>query len=134
MNAITRVGFIGLGAMGSGMAMNLRKAGYELLVYDLRKASAQPLLDACNAQIAGMGPGLQALGAIETVTFVSAGTCAMPKTSTRNDSAPVHGTPANSSARPTASCSGRKIGGRGCVPGYAAVPALPRPGSSPSLK
>jgi hypothetical protein len=32
---------------------------------------AQPLLDACNAQIAGMGPGLQALGAIETVTFVS---------------------------------------------------------------
>ena len=32
---------------------------------------AQPLLDACNGQIAGMGPGLQALGAIETVTFVS---------------------------------------------------------------
>ena len=41
-----KIGFIGLGAMGSGMAMNLRKAGYELLVYDLRKASAQPLLDA----------------------------------------------------------------------------------------
>jgi hypothetical protein len=33
---------------------------------------APPLLDACNGQIAGMGPGLQALGAIETVTFVSA--------------------------------------------------------------
>ncbi|MEY4100182.1 MAG: hypothetical protein RL300_1353, partial [Pseudomonadota bacterium] len=41
-----KIGFIGLGAMGSGMAMNLRKAGYELLVHDLRKASAQPLLDA----------------------------------------------------------------------------------------
>lgn len=33
---------------------------------------AQPLLDVCNGQIAGMGPGLQALGAIETITFVSA--------------------------------------------------------------
>ncbi|TPW06207.1 MAG: hypothetical protein FD125_349 [bacterium] len=33
---------------------------------------AQPLLDACNGQIAGMGPGLQALGSIESVTFVSA--------------------------------------------------------------
>lgn len=33
---------------------------------------AQPLLDACNGQIAGMSPALQALGAIETVTFVSA--------------------------------------------------------------
>ena len=33
---------------------------------------AQPLLDACNGQIAGMSPALQALGAIETMTFVSA--------------------------------------------------------------
>lgn len=33
---------------------------------------AQPLLDACNGQIAGTGPALQALGSIETVTFVSA--------------------------------------------------------------
>lgn len=33
---------------------------------------AQPLLDACNGQIAGMSPALQALGAIESVTFVSA--------------------------------------------------------------
>lgn len=33
---------------------------------------AQPLLDACNAQIAGMSPALSAMGAIETMTFVSA--------------------------------------------------------------
>ncbi len=33
---------------------------------------AQPLLDACNGQIAGMSPALQALGAVESVTFVSA--------------------------------------------------------------
>ncbi len=33
---------------------------------------APPLLDACNGQIAGMSPALQAMGAIETMTFVSA--------------------------------------------------------------
>jgi hypothetical protein len=33
---------------------------------------AQPLLDACNGQIAAMSPGLQALGPIETMTYVSA--------------------------------------------------------------
>ena len=33
---------------------------------------AQPLLDACNAQIAAMAPGLSALGPVETMTFVSA--------------------------------------------------------------
>lgn len=33
---------------------------------------APALLDACNAQIEGMGPALAALGAIESVTFVTA--------------------------------------------------------------
>jgi hypothetical protein len=33
---------------------------------------AQQLLDVCNSQIAQLSPGLQALGAIETMTFVSA--------------------------------------------------------------
>ena len=41
-----KVGFIGLGTMGTGMALNLRNAGYELLVHDIRKESAQPLLAA----------------------------------------------------------------------------------------
>ena len=41
-----KVGFIGLGAMGSGMALNLRKAGYDLVVYDVRKESTQPLVGA----------------------------------------------------------------------------------------
>ena len=41
-----KLGFIGLGAMGSGIALNLCKAGYDLLVFDLRKESAQPLVDA----------------------------------------------------------------------------------------
>ena len=33
---------------------------------------APSLLDACNGQIEGMGPALTSLGAIESVTFVSA--------------------------------------------------------------
>jgi 3-hydroxyisobutyrate dehydrogenase len=37
-----RIGFIGLGTMGASMAANLQKAGYELVVNDLNRASADP--------------------------------------------------------------------------------------------
>ena len=37
------VGFIGTGGMGSGMAANLIKAGYRLVVNDLRRAQAKGL-------------------------------------------------------------------------------------------
>ena len=39
-----RVGFIGLGTMGSGMALNLQKAGHELIVNDIRREAAAPHL------------------------------------------------------------------------------------------
>src|SRR5204862_1386263 len=39
-----RVGFIGLGMMGKGMAANLQKAGHQLIVYDLNRAAAEPFL------------------------------------------------------------------------------------------
>jgi 3-hydroxyisobutyrate dehydrogenase-like beta-hydroxyacid dehydrogenase len=39
-----RVGFIGLGMMGKGMAANLQKAGHELVVHDLSRAAAEPFL------------------------------------------------------------------------------------------
>jgi 3-hydroxyisobutyrate dehydrogenase-like beta-hydroxyacid dehydrogenase len=39
-----RIGFIGLGGMGAGMAANLAKAGHELTVYNRTAAKAQPLL------------------------------------------------------------------------------------------
>ncbi len=39
-----KVGFIGLGMMGSGMAANLQKAGHDLIVHDLRRAAAEPYL------------------------------------------------------------------------------------------
>ena len=42
----TRVAFLGLGTMGSGMAANLLKAGFPLTVYNRTAAKAQPLVDA----------------------------------------------------------------------------------------
>jgi 3-hydroxyisobutyrate dehydrogenase len=36
-----RVGVVGLGAMGGGMARSLRRAGFELFVFDLRRETAQ---------------------------------------------------------------------------------------------
>src|SRR6266581_3347678 len=39
-----RVGFIGLGMMGKGMAANLQKAGNDLVVHDLSRAAAEPFL------------------------------------------------------------------------------------------
>ncbi len=39
-----KVGFIGLGQMGSGMAANLIKAGHEVTVYNRTQAKVQPLV------------------------------------------------------------------------------------------
>jgi hypothetical protein len=39
-----RVGFIGLGMMGKGMAANSQKAGQDLVVHDLSRAAAEPFL------------------------------------------------------------------------------------------
>ena len=39
------VGFIGLGNMGSGMAGNIQKAGYSLVVYDIREEATKPFLE-----------------------------------------------------------------------------------------
>ena len=41
-----KIGFIGLGTMGSWMALNVRKAGYELKVHDIRRETAKPHLEA----------------------------------------------------------------------------------------
>ena len=40
------VGFVGLGIMGGGMAMNIRNGGHEMVVHDLRPEAATPLLEA----------------------------------------------------------------------------------------
>jgi 3-hydroxyisobutyrate dehydrogenase-like beta-hydroxyacid dehydrogenase len=41
-----RVGFIGLGIMGSGIALNVRRAGHHVVVSDMRKESAARHIDA----------------------------------------------------------------------------------------
>ena len=41
-----KIGFIGLGIMGSRMAENLRKKGHELVVYNRTKKKAEPLIAA----------------------------------------------------------------------------------------
>jgi len=41
-----QVGFIGLGIMGASMAANLQKAGFKLVVHDIRQESATPHLKA----------------------------------------------------------------------------------------
>jgi 3-hydroxyisobutyrate dehydrogenase-like beta-hydroxyacid dehydrogenase len=41
-----KVGFIGLGLMGSGMTNNLQKAGHQLVLHDLRRQAAEKLLAA----------------------------------------------------------------------------------------
>src|SRR5579864_3189824 len=38
-----RVGFIGLGIMGSGMTANLNKAGHQLVVHDARRQAADKI-------------------------------------------------------------------------------------------
>ena len=39
------IGFIGLGNMGGGMAGNIQKAGYPMIVYDLREAATRSFLE-----------------------------------------------------------------------------------------
>ena len=40
------VGFIGLGNMGGGMAGNIQKAGYPMVVFDVREEATRPFLEA----------------------------------------------------------------------------------------
>lgn len=39
------IGFIGLGTMGMPMAINIQKAGYPMVVYDIREGATKPLLE-----------------------------------------------------------------------------------------
>jgi len=43
-----KIGFIGLGIMGSRMAVNLQNHGYSLIVFNHTRAKAEPLLGPCG--------------------------------------------------------------------------------------
>src|SRR5918994_1531038 len=45
-NAIERIGFAGLGAMGAGIAQRIASAGHEVSVWNRTQAKAQPLIEA----------------------------------------------------------------------------------------
>src|SRR4051812_6748714 len=73
-----KVGFIGLGRMGSGMAMNLLRAGHDLAAYNRSPGKAQPLVskgahaageiaDACRGD--AVITMLSDDNAVESVTF-----------------------------------------------------------------
>lgn len=77
-----RLGFIGLGNMGLGMAANLLKAGHELTVYNRTPTKAQPLLDqgarlATTIADACRGDAVFTMladdAALESVTFADGG-------------------------------------------------------------
>ncbi len=42
---MTKIGFIGLGKMGMPMVVNLLKAGYEILAYDISKEAINIAVD-----------------------------------------------------------------------------------------
>ena len=53
------VGFIGLGRMGAPMAANVARAGFELVVFDVRGEATEPLVD-LGARVSESAPGLAA--------------------------------------------------------------------------
>lgn len=63
-----RVGFVGLGTMGGNAARNIQRAGFDLVVHDLRKEVAQELLER-GAEWAG-SPAATLAGADVVVTMV----------------------------------------------------------------
>jgi 3-hydroxyisobutyrate dehydrogenase len=62
-----RVGFVGLGTMGRHMALHLRQAGHDLVVFDTRREAAEPHLEAG----ATWAEGPAALAASSEVVFTS---------------------------------------------------------------
>jgi 3-hydroxyisobutyrate dehydrogenase-like beta-hydroxyacid dehydrogenase len=62
-----QIGFIGLGLMGASMAANLQKAGYRLIVNDVRRTAAEPHL----GRGASWGETPRAVAAVSDVVFTS---------------------------------------------------------------
>ena len=64
-----RIGFIGLGIMGSRMAANVARAGWPLTVWNRTRATAEELAAACGADVADSPAALAAVSDI-VVTMV----------------------------------------------------------------
>src|ERR1700745_3669690 len=77
-----RIGFIGLGRMGAGMAANLVKAGHDVTVYNRTPGKSQALVDRGAHAVAGvaevcLGDAVITMladdGAVEAVVFGNEG-------------------------------------------------------------
>ena len=55
------VGFIGLGNMGAGMANNIQKAGYPMVVFDIQEAATRQFLEAGARLASSPAEGSQSL-------------------------------------------------------------------------
>src|SRR5688500_9065301 len=66
---IKRVGFVGLGIMGTGMARNLLKAGFEVRVWNRTASRIEPLV--ADGAIAAKSPADAAKESEATITCVS---------------------------------------------------------------
>ncbi len=62
------VGFVGLGKMGTPMAVNIQKAGYPMVVYDVREEASKPLLEG-GARLAGSPAEVARLSDIVTASL-----------------------------------------------------------------
>ena len=60
------VGFIGLGTMGGAMSLNLRKAGYDVIVHDLRRELGDRHVDAGCTWVDSIGEVAQASDVVFT--------------------------------------------------------------------
>jgi 3-hydroxyisobutyrate dehydrogenase-like beta-hydroxyacid dehydrogenase len=64
-----KVGFIGLGTMGGNVAANVRRAGFELFVHDLRREAAAPLEEMGATWVDSPREMIDRVGAIGTMVF-----------------------------------------------------------------
>ncbi|WBO22972.1 3-hydroxyisobutyrate dehydrogenase [Sphingomonas abietis] len=69
---MARIGFIGLGNMGGGMALNLVKAGHEVIAFDLADSALARARDGGCTIVAAAGEAC--LGADAVITMLPAGT------------------------------------------------------------
>ncbi|WP_127500423.1 2-hydroxy-3-oxopropionate reductase [Actinoplanes solisilvae] len=69
---MTTVGFIGLGIMGGPMAVNLVKAGYDVLGYDVTPARTELLVEAGGRAAVGIAEAVQKADVVVTMVRDSA--------------------------------------------------------------
>ena len=51
-----KIGFIGLGVMGKPMSLNLLKAGYNVMVFDINKDAVKELIQVLNLMQRRLSP------------------------------------------------------------------------------